>query len=452
MPGSVSGIGFTGGVINIMNDQGRRKNVFVLGYDERHGVDILQIPDADRFSFHPLLRSEELVHQKDYAIEEKLAKARQILREFDGPVDAILWHWDFPVTSMAAVLCEEFNLPGPSLDAILKCSHKYWSRVIQQQVAPENTPGFCAVDPFDKDALDSITLDFPFWIKPIKGYGSTLGFRINNVHDFQQAMEIIRKRIRRLGDPFNEFLERVDLPDEIKGITGNHLIAEGFLTGLEIAPEGSIQNGVYHAHGVIDMVRDRNHKSFLRYEYPSCAPRNVQARAVQLAEKVLKKIGLDNGCFNMEFFWNEKTDNLWIIEINPRISQSHSYQFEMVDGMSNHEIAVHVALGDQPKFVYGKGPYEHAAKFLFRHYIREDAVATRVPTESELRKIQSLHPDIRVVLNLEKGGRLSTLRDQDAYSYTLAEVCVAAHSTREMLEKYHQIVAMLQFEFSPVPS
>ncbi len=438
--------------MNIMSDQDRRKNVFVLGYDERHGDDIREIPDSERFSFRPLLRSEDLIHQKYYAIEEKIDKARQILHDFDGPIDAIIWHWDFPVTSMAAVLCEEFNLPGPSLDAILKCSHKYWSRVIQQKIAPENTPQFCAFDPFDKNALDSITLDYPFWIKPIKGYGSTLGFRINNAGDFRRAMGIVQERIHRLGDPFNTFLERIVLPDEIKGITGNHLIAEEFLSGLEIAPEGSIQNGIYHAHGVIDMVRDRNHKSFLRYEYPSCAPRKIQTRAIQLAEKVLLEIGLDNGCFNMEFFWNEHTDRLWIIEINPRISQSHSYQFEMVDGMSNHEIAVHVALGDQPKFEHRKGPYEHAAKFLLRHYTGEDAVVTRVPTESELRRISSLHPDTRVVVNLAQGGRLSELPDQDAYSYTLAEVFVAAHSTGKMLETYHQIVAMLQFEFSPVPS
>ncbi|MGM0632649.1 MAG: ATP-grasp domain-containing protein [Pseudomonadota bacterium] len=435
-----------------MNDHDRRKNVFVLGYDEHHGADIMKIPDAGRFAFHPLLRSEELVHQKYYAIEEKIDKARRILRDFDGPVDAILWHWDFPVTSMAAVLCEEFDLPGPSLEAILKCSHKYWSRVVQQEVAPENTPAFCAVDPFDESALDNITIDYPFWIKPVKGYGSTLGFRINCPADFQRAMGIVRERIHRLGDPFNTFLDRVDLPDAIRAITGNHLIAEEYMTGREIAPEGSIQNGVYRAHGMVDMVRDRNHKSFLRYEYPSSAPRKVQERAIQLAEKVLKKIGLDNGCFNMEFFWNEHDDRLRIIEINPRISQSHSYQFEMVDGMSNHEIAVHVALGDQPRFEQGKGPYQHAAKFLFRHYTDEDWVVTRVPTESDLRRISSQQPDARVVINLEKGGRLSELMDQDAYSYTLAEVYVAAHSTHEMLEKFHQIAGMLRFEFDPVPS
>ncbi|NYS79899.1 MULTISPECIES: ATP-grasp domain-containing protein [Gammaproteobacteria] len=430
--------------------QSERRNVFVLGFDERHGADVQKIPDSDQFTFYPLLRSEELVHQKHYAIEEMLAKARGILRDFDGSIDAIVCHWDFPATPIAAVLCEELGLPGPSLEAVLKCSHKYWSRLEQQKTAPEHTPRFCAVDPFDDDPLEKVSLDYPFWIKPIKGYGSMLGFRINNAHDFEHAIGIIREKISRIGDSFNTILSWITLPEEVRGITGNHLIAEECISGLEIAPEGSVQHGVYRAHGMIDMVRDHNHKSFLRYEYPSKSPRNIQQRAIDLAEKILKKIGFDNGCFNMEFFWNQDTDDLWIIEINPRISQSHSYQFEMVDGMSNHEIAIHVALGDQPHFEHGQGPYKHAAKCLLRHYSQDDAVATRVPTERDLLKIKSAQPDTDVVITLKKGGCLSELLDQDAYSYLLAEVYVAGNTVHEMLDKYHQVVEMLPFEYRPL--
>ncbi len=428
-----------------------RKNVFVLGFDERHAGDLLRIREADRFAFHPLLRSEELIYQRRYEIEEKLEKARKVLRAFDGTVDAIVCHWDFPVTPMAAMLCEELGLPGPSLEALLKCSHKYWSRVEQRKVAPENTPEFCAVDPFSEGALEQVTIDYPFWMKPVKGYGSLLGFRINNAAEFHRAIGIVRAHIKRLGDPFNEILQRVDVPDAVAGVTGNHLIAEELLGGLEIAPEGSVQQGVYQAHGMIDMVRDRNHKSFLRYEYPSRAPRRVQQRAIDLAGKVLSQIGFNNGCFNMEFFWERETDKLSIIEINPRISQSHCYQFEMVDGMSNHEIAVHVALGDKPNFEYGRGPYEHAAKFLLRRYTQQDERAVHVPTRDELDRLKSRQPDTDVVLMLEKGGRLSELMDQDPYSYLLAEVYVAAHTTRELLARYQQAVDLLPFEFEVVP-
>jgi biotin carboxylase len=429
-----------------------KRNIFVLGYDERHSADLLQIPSVNEFCFHPLLRSEEVVFQDNYHIDEKLDKARKILRNFDGNIDAIVCHWDFPATSMTAILCQEFGLLSPSLEAILKCSHKYWSRLEQQKIVPENTPAFCAVDSFDNNALDSVTLDYPFWIKPIKGYGSTLGFRINNSHDFSRALTIIRKKIRRIGDPFNTILARAELPPEVASVNGNYLIAEQFIHGLEIAPEGSVQHGVFRTHGMIDMVRDKNHKSFLRYEYPSQAPREIQDRAIEIAEKTLKQVGFDNGCFNMEFFWDENTDNIWIIEINPRISQSHSYQFEKVDGMSNHEVVVHVALGDEPHFEHGKGPYKHAAKFLLRYYSQQDAVVKQTPGEDALSHLASLQPDTDVLIKVRENQRLSSLRDQDAYSYVVAEIKVAAQTTHKMLEKYHQAIDLLPFEFEPVTS
>lgn len=427
-----------------------RKNIFVFGYDERHSADLFQIPDIERFEFHPLLRSEEVVYQDNYVIDEKLDKARDILRNFDGPVDGIVCHWDFPATSMTAILCEEFGLLSPSLEAILKCSHKFWSRTEQKRVVPENTPGFCAIDPFDDNALESVTLEYPFWIKPIKGYGSTLGFRINEDADFKQAIGIIRKKIRRIGDPFNTILARVDLPPDVESVNGNYLIAEQLIHGIEIAPEGSMQHGSFHTHGVIDMVRDKNHKSFLRYEYPSQSPRAIQQRAIDIAEKTLRFIGFDNGCFNMEFFWDEETDDLWIIEINPRISQSHSYQFEKVDGMSNHEIAVHVATGDEPHFQHGNGPYKHAAKFLLRHYSQQDAIVENIPGKKELDQIRSLQPDTDIVINVKKGQRLSSLLDQDAYSYVLAHIHIAAQSTHEMLEKYHEAISILHFDLRSI--
>lgn len=429
-----------------------RKNIFVLGYDERHAQDLLKIPDADAFCFHPLLRTDEVVHQKNFYIDDKLEKARNILRKFDGTVDAIICHWDFPAMPMAAILCAEFGLPSPSLEAVLKCSHKYWSRLEQQEVVPQATPEFCVIDPFDENAIDKITLNHPFWIKPIKGYGSTLGFRINNTRELHHALGVIKQRIRRIGDAFNSILAKADLPPELNKVDGNCLIAENLIHGWEFAPEGYVQHGEFHVHGVVDMIRDKNHKSFLRYEYPSQAPRRIQNRAIEIAEKVLRQIGFDNGCFNMEFFWDEVSDDLWIIEINPRISQSHSYQFEMVDGMSNHEVVVHVALGDIPQFQHHGGFYKHAAKFLLRHYTQQDAVVVQAPNAEQISRLAESQPDTEIVIKAQEGMRLSQMPDQDSYSYILAEVNVAGKTQHEMLQRYQQAIKKLPFEFSPLPA
>lgn len=433
-----------------MSKDDRRKNIFVLGLDDMHLENLKAIPYADQCQFHELLHTDDVVHLEKYDIEETLSRARTILDDFDGPIDAIIGHWDFPVTSMVPILCQEYSLIAPSLESVLKCTHKYWSRLEQQKAAPQNTPAFCAIDPFDDDALGKVELGYPFWVKPVKGYASLLGFRINTAEDFTAAMKQAREQIRRLGDPFNEILERVDLPEEIRKIDGNHMIAEEIIGGRELAPEGYIQNGEFHGTGMIDMVRGPNRKSFQRYEYPSRMTPEIRQRALEACEKVLGHIGYDNGCFNVEFFWDEGRDKLSIIEINPRSSQSHADLFRKVDGMSDHAVTIRVALGNDPRLEHGGGEFNHAAKFLYRLYKKEDAVATHVPTQKDRQRLKKAQPETIVKINLKKGMRLSELKDQDPYSYVLAELSIGSMNRKELLEKFREAQDLLPFEFEPV--
>jgi len=427
----------------------RRRNVVVVGLDDAHLADIRHIPDVDRFEFHALLRTDEVTSLDRYPIEEQLEKARGILREFPGPVDAILGHWDFPVSVLVPILCAEQGLPAPSLESVLKCEHKFWSRVEQRRAIPECTPDFCAVDPFADRPFEQVSVDYPFWIKPVKAYGSALGFRVNERQDFDRAIEAARRGIRRFGEPFDRILARVERPPEVADVGGCSLIAEQLVGGREIAPEGYVQHGRFHAHGTIDMVRAANRKSFLRYEYPSGAPRSAQQGAIAAAERFFAAIDYDDGCFNIEFFWDEDADRLSIIEINSRISQSHSHLFDLVDGMSNHEVAIHVALGDEPHFAHGSGPFDHAAKFLLRRFDTTDAVVKSVPGEEDLARLRERQPQTRVKVKLRPGMRLSELKDQDPYSYVLAEIDIGASSTHELNLEYREAVGLLPFEFAP---
>jgi biotin carboxylase len=424
-----------------------KKHIFVVGLDDVHAEDVRAVRNVERFEIHPLLRTEEVIDLEEYDVDATLEKAEKILDDFDGPIDAIVGHWDFPVTSLVPILCKRRGLRAPSLEAVLKCAHKYWSRLEQRKHIPECTPEFCAIDPFAEDPYSQVTLDFPFWIKPVMGYSSTLGFRVNNRKDFDRAIEEARKKIRRFGDPFNTILKRAELPDELGEVDGNYMLAEQIIKGVEIAPEGYVQDGKFHAHGVVDMVRGPNRKSFSRYGYPSGAPKKLKARVLDAAERIMLGIGFDNGCFNMEFFHDPTTDKLWMIEINPRISQSHSQIFRMVDGMSNHQVALHVALGEDPHFEKDAGPFKVAAKFLLRRYDTRDGVCTRVPTAEELAGLKEDQPRTQVSLLIREGQRLSKLLDQDPYSYVLATLIVGADSGQELLWKYREAAARLRFEF-----
>ncbi|GAB4357407.1 MAG: hypothetical protein Kow0060_10740 [Methylohalobius crimeensis] len=199
-------------------------------------------------------------------------------------------------------------------------------------------------------------------------------------------------------------------------------------------------------HGIIDGVKDAHQLSFTRWEYPSVWPHSIQARMIEATERLMAHIGFDNSPFGVEFFWDEKTDRLWVLEVNTRISQSHSDQFIKVEGVSNHEVAIDVALGRQPEFGFKEGNYACAAKFMLRKY--HDATVTRIPSAEEIQAIEGEFPDSRVVVLVEAGKPLSILRDQDSYSFEIANIFLGAQSQKALLANYRDLARRLRFEFS----
>ena len=128
----------------------------------------------------------------------------------------------------------------PSLESLVKCEHKYWSRLEQRASVPECVPAFAVFDPFDDSALDTIDVAFPFWVKPVKAHSSDLGFTVHDEEDFRAAVKEIREGIGNVGDAFNEVLQRLDLPPEIQQAQGTACLAEQLITGTQAAPEGTM--------------------------------------------------------------------------------------------------------------------------------------------------------------------------------------------------------------------
>jgi biotin carboxylase len=422
-------------------------NVHVLGLTEVQRHQLETVSGAEKYAFHNLLDYERLVDSAEFDFEELLAAARQQLDSFDGTVDAIIAHWDFPVSVMAPILAAERGLPAPSLESVLKCEHKYWSRLEQQASIPECVPGFAPFDPFDDNALATIGLDFPFWIKPVKAHSSNLGFKIEDEAGFHEALAEIREHIGEIGDAFNAALSRVDLPPELRQWGGNTCLAEQFVQGTQAAPEGTMFRGTFNVHGVLDMHKDEAGTSFDRLDYPAgSVPEDVQQRMIDVTERYLRQVGFDNGCFNAEFMWDEARDQLWMIEVNTRISQSHSDLFAKVDGASNHEVAIDIALGREPRMPRRQGGYAVAAQCMVFH--DEDAVVSRVPTDKDKAALEERHPGTVLTLQAHEGDRLSELPGQDSYRYVVGKLYLGAGSHEELGRLHAQIVKELPFEFS----
>ncbi|MEQ6890101.1 ATP-grasp domain-containing protein [Halomonas sp. CS7] len=425
-------------------------NVFIVGQDRLAQRMLPHLRHAEQYAFHPLLTLDKVVHAEEYPFDRLVESALEELRRFDGPVDAIVGYWDFPTSGLLPVLRQARGLPGPSLAAFLKCEHKYWSRLEQARSVPDCVPAFQALDPFDERAVESVEINYPFWLKPIKAHSSHLGFCIENADQLREVLPLIRAGIGRFGRPFDEVCAHVALPDEVAAVTGHHCIAEAIISaGRQVTLEGYVLNGEVHLVGIVDSLRDTEHPSvLLRYEYPSSLPEALQRRMLDLTRRFIAQIGFDDAPFNIEFFHDEQSDRLWLLEVNARISRSHAALFQLVDGAPHLQVMVDVALGMAPRMPHREGRYGVAAKQMLRVF--DDGRVSRVPSEAEIRRVEAAFPGTLVQLNVAEGMWLSELQHQDSFSWELGVLFVGADDRETLDARIAQCRRMLPFEIEPL--
>lgn len=429
------------------------KNVFVAGL-EAFGHRLLRtIPDAEDYRFLGLFDYGAIVRPPRAAypsLVQLVDEGCRRIAEFEGEENGILGYWDFPSSILVPWIAARMGMPGPALDAVARCEHKYWSRKEQQEVLPDWVPRFQAVDPFAADAVESVTLDYPFWIKPVKAHSSFLGFYIDTPETLEARLAVIRQRIGFMGEPFNEFLAQIDMPAELRSIGGYHCIAEELISGgHQCTLEGYSWRGEPEIYGIVDSLRTGHYDScFSRYQYPSVLPEAVQSRLRAAACKLIRHLRYDNGAFNIEFYWNPDDDSASVLEVNARISRSHSALFLMVDGAVNQKVPLDLAFGRRPVFPHRAGGYKVAAKFMVRHF--SDGVLERVPTDEDFRNFEKAFPEAWVRILAPAGTRLGDLRLQDSYSYEIAEIFLGAENEEALLQKYSDALLLLDFQVRPV--
>ncbi|GAB3474234.1 ATP-grasp domain-containing protein [Nocardiopsis coralliicola] len=414
-------------------------NVFVLGLDD-HNLEALRgLPGAEDCRFHPLLELED-VAEGDLDMPALLAEAEKQLDSFDGPADAIIGYWDFPVSSLVPLLCEPRGLPHAPLEAIVRCEHKYWSRLEQRAAVPEVVPRFAEVDLDDGSVPPD--LSFPLWLKPVKAFSSELAFRVTDSAEYAEAIEQIRHGAGRVGAPFQWVMDRVRLPEEVAQVGGTAALAEEEARGEQVTVEGYVHGSAPRVYGIVDARCYPGTSSFLCYSYPSQQPDRVRERLVDATERVVRQMGLDDIAFNVEYFYDPESDALTLLEINPRHSQSHAALFRSVDGAANHEAVLRIALGGEPR-TGGGGWYPFSAKWFLRRF--DDGFVHAVPSDGEVARIEQ-RLGVHIDLVARPGEWLSDLPGQDSYSFELADVFVGADGPDEAQRTYEECVRALEFD------
>ena len=422
-----------------------KKNIFIVGLDEFNKKLLQQLPQASECEFHAALDITDIRNVQSYDMQHLIDKAVSRMEAFEGSVDGVATYYDFPGTELVPILARRFNLPGPTLESVIKCEHKYWSRLEQKEIIPEHIPSFQAFDPFDSRAYEKIQVLPPFWIKPIKSFKSFLSFRVSDESQFEEAVDKIKKDIGFMGEPFKYLMQNyAQTPYEMAHMQENCL-AESPIGGLQCTLEGYCCNGQVVGYGIVDSIQEIMSSSFARYQYPSILPLEIQHRIMDIARKVIIHIGLDNSAFNIEFFYHQTSGQVYLLEINPRISQAHTDLFAKVHGYSHLSIMLDLCLGRKPRVMERKGAFTAAGNFMVRTF--DQGVVVQAPGPEQIKKVQEMFPDTKVKIMVKQGDRLSELLAlQDSYSYELANIIIGGKDESDLLEKYNKVLDILSFK------
>ncbi len=168
-------------------------------------------------------------------------------------------------------------------------------------------------------------------------------------------------------------------------------------------------------------------------------------RLHEVSERTMRQIGMDAATFSIEFFYDPKTADISLLEINPRHSQSHAELFAFVDGVPNHHRMFRLALGGDPALPPGGGRYRTAAKWYYRWF--GEGRVHQVPTAEEIAAIERDIPGVHIDMVPTEGQLLSSVKGQDSYSYEVAHIFTGGDDEDDLRRKFDACVAALGLSF-----
>ncbi|MCW2310357.1 ATP-grasp domain-containing protein [Rhodoferax antarcticus] len=290
----------------------------------------------------------------------------------------------------AGLLAERMGWPGTSVAAVLACQHKLYARQMLQEVCPEANCDFAPLDA-DYGAPVPDGLQYPTFVKPVKAAFSVLARTVQNQSELHAHTRFGFWElwvIRHLVEPF-ERISQARLP---QAGSAHHLLLEEPVGGAQYNLDGYVFAGDVRLLGVVDAIHYPGTQAFMRFEYPSRLREALQQRALEVARRFLTHVGFTHGLFNMEFFYDEATDRLTVIEFNPRMAAQFSDLYLRVRGIDLHRYALALAHGQDPATLPLAVPSAGAAaSFVYRSFSIDTQVSQ--PTAAQKEALLGAYPD-----------------------------------------------------------
>ncbi len=331
---------------------------------------------------------------------------------------------------------EKLGFPHNNLALELTLQHKFYSRELQQKIIPEHVPAYSLW-------RGPGTMKLPYFLKPIRGSASILASAISNESDLSRYEDIsISKKIflKSLLRQFNLLCQK----NAGLSIVESPLIAEELITGAQLTVEGFVQRGENHIVGIVDSVMYPGSRlSFKQFDYPSKLPLEVQERLRQITEKFIRGIDYKHGFYNIEYFYVPETNEIKLIEINPRMAFQFTDLYEKVDGTNTFDTFLQLVTGQKATFKHREGKYRVATSFVRRTF--EDGLVQEIPSRNDVELIGKEF-NARVLMQANVGQWLSADYFQDVQSFRLMTVNLGGETQAQLNYKNLIIEDRLRFE------
>jgi biotin carboxylase len=352
---------------------GFARNEAVYPFDEA-GFDLFSFPSNARLAWFDMAR-----------FVDRLAS--QAARR--GWTAVVSNHEQFGALA-AALLAERMGWPGTPVNAVLACQHKLHARQVLAAVCPEANCDFVPLNAAYGEPIPD-GLRYPAFVKPVKAAFSVLARTVNNREELQAHTRFGWWElwvIRHLVEPF-ERIARTRLP---QAGTAHKLMLEQPMPGAQYNLDGYVFDGQTHLLGVVDAMHYPGTQAFMRFDFPGLLNATLQARALEVARRFLTAVGFTHGLFNMEFFYDEATDRLGVIEFNPRMASQFSDLYLRVLGIDLHALALALARQVDPASLPRAKPTAGAAaSFVYRSF-EPDARVTQ-PTAMQKAAFNDAFPE-----------------------------------------------------------
>ena len=365
-----------------------------------------------------------------------------------GALQGVTSSSDYPGAIVAAGLAQAMGLRGSAPEAVLRAGHKYYSRLVQREVAPAAVPDFALLDPDDPPTWPRPG-DFPRFVKPVKGSFSLFARRVADLPQLEAllaspALQEFRDYHGRLFDLLAGRYTRFEHG-------ARWFVSEAVLTGQQVTVEGWVQGGRANVLGIVDTGFYAGTPSFGRFDYPSALPAPVQERLGAIACRVAEALGLDDTLFNVEMFHDPLSGKDGIVEINPRMCGQFCDLYEKVDGTNGLELALALATGEPAKVERGRGRFRAASSFPLRVF--ESVRVLQAPADADLRRLEAAHPGSLLWSEVQAGQHLAVgPQSEDGASVRYAILNLGGESRSALEAQRATIARELGFVFAREPA